>query len=87
MDTTTPATPATTPGTPGATAVADVADDTLGRLAEAVLASSPAPPPSLVAEIDRILGSIPASRSLISASDVFDWLLDLRGTAVAQGLS
>ena len=66
------------------TATRPVADDeAYTTVAAAVLADTPPvdAPPALVAEIDRILGGIDPSRSLVSADEVRDWLLDLRGIA------
>lgn len=55
-------------------------DEAYTTVAAAVLADTPPvdAPPALVAEIDRILAGIDPSRSLVSADEVRDWLLDLR---------
>lgn len=58
-------------------------DEACATVAAAVLADTPPvdAPPALVAEIDSILAGIDSSRSLLSADEVRDWLLDLRGIA------
>lgn len=75
------------PGRDDAPTDTDIADDAAySALAAAVLDDAPPAdaPPALVVEIDRILGGIDPSRTLISAAEVFDWLLDLRGIAADQ---